>query len=220
MSRRPPQIGGMVSLKVDNLTYRTSVEDLKRTFSKFGEIGDVYIPRDAYTMESRGFAFIRFFDRRDAEDAIDSMDGRSYDGRDLRVALAKYGRPEGGRGTGERRGSYYGYDRRRRSRSRSRGRRRSRSRSRSRRRSYSRSKSPRRDRSRSSRRDRSRSRSRSRSDRGSPEPRSRDRGRDRSRSRGRHSQSREKSFSGSPDRKSGGRESASPQGNTRSRSRS
>lgn len=59
MSRRPPQIGGMVSLKVDNLTYRTSVEDLKRTFGKFGEIGDVYIPRDAYTMESRGFAFIR-----------------------------------------------------------------------------------------------------------------------------------------------------------------
>ena len=60
MSRRPPEIAGMVSLKVDNLTYRTSVEDLKRTFSKFGDIGDVYIPRDAYTMESRGFAFIRY----------------------------------------------------------------------------------------------------------------------------------------------------------------
>lgn len=49
----------MVSLKVDNLTYRTTVEDLKKTFGKFGEIGDIYIPRDAYSMESRGFAFIR-----------------------------------------------------------------------------------------------------------------------------------------------------------------
>ena len=57
--------------------------------------------------------FLRFFDRRDAEEAIDSMDGRNYDGRELRVALAKYGRPEGGRGGGERRGGY-GYDRRRR----------------------------------------------------------------------------------------------------------
>lgn len=59
MSRRPPSISGMVSLKVDNLTYRTTVDDLKRTFGKFGKIGDIYIPRDAYTMESRGFAFIR-----------------------------------------------------------------------------------------------------------------------------------------------------------------
>lgn len=48
------------------------------------------------------------------------MDGRSYDGRELRVAMAKYGRPEGGRGGGGGggggggRGSGYGYDRRRR----------------------------------------------------------------------------------------------------------
>jgi len=58
-SRRPPAIQGMASLKVDNLTYRTNVDDLKRVFSKYGEIGDIYIPRDAYTMESRGFAFVR-----------------------------------------------------------------------------------------------------------------------------------------------------------------
>lgn len=62
---------------------------------------------------------LRFFERHDAEDAIDSMDGRSYDGRELRVAMAKYGRPEGGRSGGgggggsDRRGGY-GYDRRRR----------------------------------------------------------------------------------------------------------
>ena len=56
----PPDISRMYSLKVDNLTYRTSVEELKRTFSKFGDVGDIYIPRDPVKRESRGFAFIRF----------------------------------------------------------------------------------------------------------------------------------------------------------------
>ena len=37
---------------------------------------------------------MRFYDRRDAEDAMDSLDGRQYDGRDLRIQMAKYARPE------------------------------------------------------------------------------------------------------------------------------
>jgi len=171
MSRggRPPSgVDNMYSLKVDNLTYRTSPETLKRAFQKFGDVGDVYIPRDRYSRESRGFAFVRFYDKHDAEDAMDSMDGKELDGRELRVAMARYGRPNdppepyrrgpppgryggGGRydsGRYDRRDSYR--DRRRRSRSNDRGR------------SYSRSRSPRRKQSRSV------SRSHSRSPRRSP----------------------------------------------------
>ncbi|CAH2037888.1 unnamed protein product, partial [Iphiclides podalirius] len=91
--RPPPRIDGMVSLKVDNLTYRTTPEDLRRVFERCGDVGDIYIPRDRYTRESRGFAFVRFFDRRDAEEALDSLDGRMLDGRELRVQMARYGRP-------------------------------------------------------------------------------------------------------------------------------
>ncbi|KAK2151254.1 hypothetical protein LSH36_370g02026 [Paralvinella palmiformis] len=89
----PPDIRGMVSLKVDNLTYRTTPEDLRRAFEKYGEVGDVYIPRDRFTRESRGFAFIRFYDKRDAEDAMDAFDGAMLDGRELTCHMAKYGRP-------------------------------------------------------------------------------------------------------------------------------
>ncbi|KAG7170178.1 serine/arginine-rich splicing factor 2, partial [Penaeus vannamei] len=92
--RGPPDIKGMTSLKVDNLTYRTTPEDLRRSFEKYGEIGDVYIPRDRFSRESRGFAFVRYYDRRDAEDAMEAMDGRRLDGRELRVQMARYGRPE------------------------------------------------------------------------------------------------------------------------------
>lgn len=123
-SRGAPNIDGMTSLKVDNLTYRTTPEDLKRVFEKYGDVGDVYIPRHPYTRESRGFAFVRFYDNRDAEDAMDSLDGYILDGRELRVQMARYGRPGD-----PRRGSR---NRRRRSRSRSRSRSRRRSRSRSR----------------------------------------------------------------------------------------
>ena len=31
--------------------------------------------------ESRGFAFVRFYSKRDAGDAIDAFDGRDLDGR-------------------------------------------------------------------------------------------------------------------------------------------
>lgn len=158
--RPPPRIEGMVSLKVDNLTYRTTPDDLRRVFERCGEVGDIYIPRDRFTRESRGFAFVRFFDKRDAEDALDAMDGRMLDGRELRVQMARYGRPpSSSRSRGRDR------DRRR---SRSRDRRYSRSRSYSSR-SRSGSKSPRKGRSKSADRDRgdrngrSASRSRSRS---------------------------------------------------------
>lgn len=37
--RQPPRIDGMVSLKVDNLAYRTTLEDLRRAFERCGEVG-------------------------------------------------------------------------------------------------------------------------------------------------------------------------------------
>lgn len=157
-ARPPPKIDGMVSLKVDNLTYRTTPEDLRRVFERCGDVGDIYIPRDRHTRESRGFAFVRFFDKRDAEEALQEMDGRVLDGRELRVQMARYGRP-----TSPQRSRSNRHDRRR-SRSRSRDRRGggggSGRDSRRRRRSYSRSKSRSRSLSRSdskSSRDRSRS---------------------------------------------------------------
>lgn len=91
---------------MDNLTYRTTPEDLRRVFERCGEVGDIYIPRDRFSRESRGFAFVRFYDKRDAEDALEAMDGRMLDGRELRVQMARYGRP-----TSPARGSRGGRDR-------------------------------------------------------------------------------------------------------------
>ena len=50
----------MHSLKVDNLGYDVEARELKDDFSKYGEIGDVYVPKDpdrGYV--SKGYAFVR-----------------------------------------------------------------------------------------------------------------------------------------------------------------
>ena len=46
--RRPPNTDGMHSLKVDNLSYRTTPDDLRRAFDKYGDVGDIYLPRDRF----------------------------------------------------------------------------------------------------------------------------------------------------------------------------
>ncbi|CAI5440882.1 unnamed protein product [Caenorhabditis angaria] len=91
--RAAPAIEGLISIKVDNLSYNTSAQDLRRLFDKYGEIGDVHIPRDKYSKQSRGFGFVRFHDKRDAEYAAQRCDGKHVDGRELRVTVAKYDRP-------------------------------------------------------------------------------------------------------------------------------
>nr|CDJ94811.1 RNA recognition motif domain containing protein [Haemonchus contortus] len=108
MSRRaPPPIEGLYSLKVDNISYNTTQADLRRMFDKYGEIGDIHIPRDKYTRQSKGFGFVRFYSRRDAEYAMDRTDGRWVEGREIRVAMARYERPIDERGAYTRRGSVF-----------------------------------------------------------------------------------------------------------------
>jgi arginine/serine-rich splicing factor 2 len=89
----PPKIEGMVSLKVDNITQRTGVNLLKKVFSKFGDLGDIYVPRYPDTFASRGFAFVRYYRKRDAEEAMRAMNGERLDGRILSIQMARYARP-------------------------------------------------------------------------------------------------------------------------------
>ena len=78
---------------MDNISYRTTEEDIARIFDRYGEIGDIYIPRDYGSGGMRGFAFVRFYSRRDAEYAIEHVDGKQMDGRELRCQVAMHPRP-------------------------------------------------------------------------------------------------------------------------------
>ena len=69
-------------------------EMLKDKFSAYGDVGDVYIPRSHGSSDPRGFAFVRFLDKKDAEDAMTGLDGAEIDGREIRIQEAKQRRPE------------------------------------------------------------------------------------------------------------------------------
>ncbi|KAK9678388.1 hypothetical protein RND81_11G208000 [Saponaria officinalis] len=197
------------SLLVRNLRLDCRPEDLRRPFSEFGPLKDIYLPRNYYTGEPRGFGFVQFVDPADAADAKYEMDGQLFQGRELTVVFAEENRKKPVEMRARERTRSRSYDRRRSSarysRSRSPPRRSARSRSRSpdyyspsrKRRHHSRSVSPK---ERKSSRERSYSRdSRERSYSRSPSARnsrsrscSLDRGKSRSRSPDR-SQSRSRS---------------------------
>ncbi|THU53129.1 hypothetical protein C4D60_Mb10t11160 [Musa balbisiana] len=87
----PPDIRDTYSLLVLNITFRTMADDLFPLFDKYGEVVDVFIPRDRRTGDSRGFAFVRYKYADEAQKAVEKLDGRNVDGREIRVQFAKYG---------------------------------------------------------------------------------------------------------------------------------
>ncbi|KAK3423587.1 hypothetical protein EUGRSUZ_F00318 [Eucalyptus grandis] len=87
----PPDIADTYSLLILNISFRTSADDLFPLFDKYGKVVDVFIPRDRRTGESRGFAFVRYKYADEAQKAVDKLDGRVVDGREIGVQFAKYG---------------------------------------------------------------------------------------------------------------------------------
>jgi len=68
---------------------QTHEDDLRAKFETFGKLMDVFIPRDRNTGDPRGFGFVTFYDRRDAEDAEEALNEKEFDGRVIRVNFAK-----------------------------------------------------------------------------------------------------------------------------------
>nr|KAJ0225668.1 hypothetical protein LSAT_V11C100024560 [Lactuca sativa] len=80
------------SLLVRNLRLDCRPEDLRVPFGEFGPLKDVYLPRDYYTGEPRGFGFVQFLDPEDAAEAKYQMDGQILLGRELTVVFAEENR--------------------------------------------------------------------------------------------------------------------------------
>nr|KAJ0203897.1 hypothetical protein LSAT_V11C500267530 [Lactuca sativa] len=87
----PPDISDTYYLLILNISFRTTADDLFPLFDKYGKVVDIFIPKDRRTGESRGFAFVRYKYADEAEKAVDRLDGREVDGREITVQFAKYG---------------------------------------------------------------------------------------------------------------------------------
>ncbi|KAL3719835.1 hypothetical protein ACJRO7_004766 [Eucalyptus globulus] len=85
---------------------------------KFGALKDIYLPRDYYTGEPRGFGFVQYVDPADAAEAKYHMDGYVLLGWELTVVFAEENRKKPtemrareriSRGRSDRRQSLVGY---------------------------------------------------------------------------------------------------------------
>ncbi|KAF3773601.1 Eukaryotic translation initiation factor 3 subunit G [Nymphaea thermarum] len=76
------------SVRVTNLSEDTREPDLLELFRTFGQVSRVYVAVDQKTGISRGFGFVNFVRREDAEKAINKLNGYGYDNLILRVEWA------------------------------------------------------------------------------------------------------------------------------------
>ena len=106
-------------LFVGGLTFEATKDFLYDQFEKYGEIDDACIVTEKGTGKSRGFGYVTFAHKHDAEEAIKAIDGLRINGKTLCVEFAddpKASRgPGGGRGyrggRGSGRGRHYDMDR-------------------------------------------------------------------------------------------------------------
>lgn len=76
------------SVRVTNLSEDTREPDLLELFRTFGAVSRVYVAVDQKTQVSRGFGFVNFVNKEDAERAINKLNGYGYDNLILRVEWA------------------------------------------------------------------------------------------------------------------------------------
>ncbi|QDV36398.1 RNA recognition motif domain-containing protein [Tautonia plasticadhaerens] len=76
-------------LYVGNLTYNVNESDLEAMFSPFGSVQSAQVIVDRDTNRSKGFGFVEMGSESEAQDAIQALNGREHDGRNLTVNEAK-----------------------------------------------------------------------------------------------------------------------------------
>lgn len=96
-----------MNIYVANIPWKASEEQLKQLFAEYGEVSSAKIIMDKVTQRSRGFGFVEMPDDGAAQQAISSLNGFSFQGKNLVVneARPREDRPAGG-GGGFRRGGF------------------------------------------------------------------------------------------------------------------
>jgi cold-inducible RNA-binding protein len=78
-----------VRLFIGNLPYGASEADLRTHFSAVAAPSHVVMPVDRETGRPRGFAFVEFTDRTQADEVIRKFDAQPFQGRNLAVSEAR-----------------------------------------------------------------------------------------------------------------------------------
>jgi RNA recognition motif-containing protein len=87
-------------LYVGNMGYNVSKEDLEQMFAAHGTVTSVQVITDRDSGRSKGFGFVEMDSDQEAQAAIEALNGKSMDGRNLTVNEARPQESRGGGGGG------------------------------------------------------------------------------------------------------------------------
>jgi small subunit ribosomal protein S18 len=76
----------MAKVFVGNFSFTITEEQLREYFSTQGEVTTINIMKDPVAQRSRGFGFIEFKTKEQADNAIKELDGQVWEGRALKVS--------------------------------------------------------------------------------------------------------------------------------------
>lgn len=78
----------MVNVFIANLDWSIASEDLKTTFSSFGEVTYAHVVFEPDTKRSKGFGYVEMTKVEDAINAINALNGMEINGRAIDVKIA------------------------------------------------------------------------------------------------------------------------------------
>ena len=78
-----------MNIFVSNLNFKIRSEDLKQLFSQYGEVVSSKVITDKFSGKSRGFGFVEMKNEEDGRKAIDELNQKDYEGRNISVSIAK-----------------------------------------------------------------------------------------------------------------------------------
>jgi RNA recognition motif-containing protein len=79
----------MMNIFVSNLSFKSNEDSLNQLFSNYGEVNSCKIITDKFTGKSRGFGFVEMKNDDEGQKAIDELNEREVDGRNISVSVAK-----------------------------------------------------------------------------------------------------------------------------------
>ncbi len=78
-----------MNIFVGNLSFNSTEEDVRQLFEAYGAVATVNMITDRDTGRARGFGFVEMSNNREAQSAIQGLQGKDLGGRTLNVNEAK-----------------------------------------------------------------------------------------------------------------------------------
>jgi RNA recognition motif-containing protein len=77
-----------MTIYIGNISYTLGEDEIRSIFEVMGSVETIKLIRDKRTGKSKGYCFLEMPDKKEAMEAINTLDGKEVAGRNLRVIKA------------------------------------------------------------------------------------------------------------------------------------